>query len=221
MPDRTKARALVDQYFAANDPTGWFEALYALAGNDPASIPWADLAPNPNLLAWLDRHHVRGDGRTALTIGCGLGDDAEELARRGFTVTAFDISPTAVAWCKRRFANSHVQYVTADLLAPPSQWKAAFDFVLESYTVQALPLDLRERAIAQVASFLAAGAELLVICRGRDDRDPPGEIPWPLSVSELRMFTDHGLAMEALEDYLDEAETPPVRRFRAHFKRTQ
>ena len=33
-----------------------------------------------------------------LRIRPGLGDDAEELVRRGFDVTAFDISDTAIQW---------------------------------------------------------------------------------------------------------------------------
>jgi 2-polyprenyl-3-methyl-5-hydroxy-6-metoxy-1,4-benzoquinol methylase len=77
----------------------------------------ADLVPNPSLVSWLDEHELAG---RALKVGAGLGDDAEELARRGLAVTAFDIAPTAVAWAKRRFPDSQVDYVVADVLAPPA-----------------------------------------------------------------------------------------------------
>jgi hypothetical protein len=66
-------------------------------------IPWADLAPNPSLVEWLDTHAVSG---RALKVGAGLGDDAEELARRGLAVTAFDVAPTAVESARRRFPES-------------------------------------------------------------------------------------------------------------------
>jgi len=33
---------------------GWFEAVYDLAGDDPACVPWADLAPHPLLADWLE-----------------------------------------------------------------------------------------------------------------------------------------------------------------------
>src|SRR5687767_11870691 len=97
---RKLARQLAGEAIAARDPTGWFERLYSLAAGDPTVIPWADLAMNPNLLPWLERHAPSGAGRRALKVGCGLGDDAEELARRGFAVVAFDISETAISWCR-------------------------------------------------------------------------------------------------------------------------
>lgn len=102
--DRAMARELAQRHIADGNPMGWFEVLYATAGGDSSIIPWADLALNPNLVRWLEQQSVAGSGRKALKIGCGLGDDAEELFRRGFDTTAFDISPTAISWCRRRFS---------------------------------------------------------------------------------------------------------------------
>jgi len=215
---RRKAGDLARESLANNDPTGWFEKLYAQADGDTGAISWADLAPNPNLLAWLDREKVVGDGRRALKIGCGLGDDAEELARRGFLVTAFDVSPTAIDWCRERFPTTTVRYVVHDLLAPRSEWECEFDFVLESYTLQVLPAEVRAAAIPHVARFVAPGGDLLVIARGRETTDPPGAMPWPLLRAELAGFTKAGLEELSFEDFLD-AETPPVRRFRVHYRR--
>ena len=145
---RAPARALAAAALARGDATGWFEELYARAG-EAGDVPWADLVPNPSLVAWLDEHGVDGSGRTALKVGAGLGDDAEALAQRGFAVTAFDIAPTAVAWARRRFPDSQVDYVAADVLAPPADWCGRFDLVLEAYTLQVLPADLRPRPPAR------------------------------------------------------------------------
>ena len=215
---RRKAGDLARESLAGGDPVGWFETLYRQAGDDAAGISWADLTPNPSLVAWLDREHVAGGGRRALKIGCGLGDDAEELARRGFGVTAFDVSPTAVEWCRRRFPGSVVRYEVADLLRPPAAWAGAFAFVLESYTLQVLPPDARAAAVANVARFVAPHGELLLIARGRDSADGTGAMPWPLLRCELDGLVTGGLTELAFEDFLD-AETPPVRRFRAHYRR--
>ena len=195
-----------------------YDELYRSAGADPAKVPWAHLAPNVNVTRWLDRAMPAGDGRRALVVGCGLGDDAEELARRGFAVTAFDISPTAVAWCRRRFPQSRVSYAQADLLAAPSAWTRSFDFVLEAYTIQAMGMELRERALRQVADFVAAGGVLLIVCRARDDDAPPVDLPYPLSRRELHTLRSAGLKETSFEDYLDD-EDPPVRRFRAAYAR--
>src|SRR4051812_27932902 len=84
VPDRSIVRKLAGEHLERGDATGWFEALYAQANDDAGVIPWADLRPNPNLIEWLDRQparDTRGHGGRALVIGCGLGDDAEELAR--------------------------------------------------------------------------------------------------------------------------------------------
>lgn len=70
--------------------------MYSAAGEDLAALPWASLKPFPLLVEWLDGPGAEVGGE-ALVVGTGLGDDAEELARRGFAVTAFDLSPTAIA----------------------------------------------------------------------------------------------------------------------------
>jgi SAM-dependent methyltransferase len=213
MRDRTRARQLAAEYLAKGDPTGWFEQMYREGEEGQSIVPWMELRPNPNLLDfWKDRHFPTA-GQTALKIGCGFGDDAEQLAEWGFRTTAFDISETAIRGCRRRFPESRVQYVKADLLNPPAEWARAFHFVLECYTLQALPPDVRARAMECVAGFVAQGGKLLVIARARDEADPHGEMPWPLSQKELRHFTEIGLRELSLEDYMD-SEDPPVRRFR-------
>jgi SAM-dependent methyltransferase len=216
MEKRTAAKALAKEHLSRGDPLGWFERLYASAGGDASAVPWADLRPNEHLLDWLGGRPA-GGGRRALTVGCGLGDDAEELSRRGFRVTAFDISPTAIEWCGKRFAGSGVSYVIADLLNPPPEWAGAFDFVLESYTLQAMPADLRGRAVRSLARFLSPAGELLVICRGRELTEPEGDLPWPLTRDELSALTRAaGLRERTFENFFDGAE-PPVRRFRATY----
>jgi SAM-dependent methyltransferase len=219
-PKRHRARELAQSHVARGDAVGWFEPLYAEAEGNAARVPWADLKPNPNLVDWPEREAVRGDGRTALVVGCGLGDDAELLAARGFRVTAFDVAPSAVAWCRRRFPQSSVRYETADLLAPPTSWSGGFEFVFEAYTLQVLhSAATRQAAIGRLAAFPGVGGTLLVICRGREPADPGGQMPWPLLREELTALSNSGLVQVAFEDFLDTHESPPVRRFRALYRR--
>ncbi|MDM3846996.1 MAG: class I SAM-dependent methyltransferase [Aphanizomenon gracile PMC638.10] len=128
-----------------------------------------------------------------LSIGFGLGDDAEALAQKQYRVTAFDISPTAVNWCQERFPNSSVNYTVADLLAIPSQWHQAFDLVYECRNIQALPLNVRSLAIESVASTVAIGGTLLVITGFRETEAEPDGPPWLLSELELSQFKKWGL----------------------------
>ena len=217
-PHRKTAREIAYHNLENGDPLGWFEDLYVTAQGDASIIPWADLTPNLNLLAWLDQQDVQGQSKKALKVGCGLGDDAEELARRGFDTTAFDISSTAIDWCRQRFPTSSVHYATENLFIAPQDWANKFDFVLESYTLQVLPSELRRKATAEIASFVKPGGTLLVISRGRDHSDPEGKMPWPLIREDLDALKLHGLREITFEDYMDD-EKPSVRRFRVMFRK--
>jgi hypothetical protein len=105
-----------------------------------------------------------------------------------------------------------------DLLRAPSEWRGAFDLVVEVYTLQLLPPELRPQAMAVLASCVAPQGELLVICRGRDESEPAGQMPWPLTRAEVEGFGKLGLSLVRFEDFADD-ETPPVRRMRALFRR--
>ena len=175
---------------------GFFEAFYAEAGEDFDRIPWARLAPRPQLVAWLDAHPP-APGTPALVVACGLGDDAEELARRGCRVEAFDISPTAIAAARRRFPRSEVDYRVADLFHLPGDWRGAFAIVSEVMTVQSLPVPLHDGAIDVITGLVAPGGTLLVRAATRGEDEPWDERPWPLKPSELARFEAGGLRPRA------------------------
>jgi len=215
--DRSRARALAKDAIARGDALGWFEALYREAEAGAAVVPWADLVPNPHLVEWLDAHPAPRGGH-ALDVGTGLGDNAAELARRGFDVVAFDVSPTAVARARARFPASPAAWVAADLLDPPPAWRAAFDLVVETYTLQVLPPGARATAARALRTLVAPGGTLLVIARGREPGEPEGAMPWPLTRAEVEAIAAGELRLTTFEDFLD-AEDPPVRRFRATFRR--
>lgn len=175
-----QARRLAAESLASNDPTGWFERLYS----SDATVPWHQDGPDPFLAQWAT--DLKGNGRTALVVGAGLGDDAEFVAGLGFDTTAFDVAPSAVEQARQRFPGSAVRYEVADLLALPSGWR--FDLVVENFTVQSLPRELRGKAIAAVAGLVAPGGTLIVHATYRDPGvERPGP-PWPMTPADIESF---------------------------------
>ncbi|MEV4617732.1 class I SAM-dependent methyltransferase [Asanoa sp. NPDC049573] len=210
-------RELANQAIAEGDATAWFERLYSAAANGEAIVPWDREAPHALLAEWAARSGVTGAGRRALVVGAGLGRDAEFVAGLGFEVVAFDISSTAIDSARRRHPDSPVRYVAADLFDPPGEWFGAFDLVVESMTVQALPDPPRAGAIAQIGRFVAPGGMLLVIAAGRDPSTVFEGPPWPLTLREVEAFAAGDLAAETLEEIREGDD--PIFRWRAQFLR--
>ena len=216
---REKLRGIAAEFKQRGDELGWFDAVYREANGDIENIPWADLEPNRFLKQWAEQHDLKGNGRKALVVGCGLGDDARYLDELGFDVTAFDISYAAIEWAKRLNANSNIQFETADLFQPPRGWLGAFNFVLEIYTIQPLPMEMRGNAIDSVASFVADGGELLVVCHAREDNEETEQIPYPLSRADLKRFEENGLSQVGFIEVMDDDEDPPKKRFIVEYKK--
>ncbi|MFJ8580572.1 class I SAM-dependent methyltransferase [Micromonospora sp. NPDC093277] len=216
MQDNDPTPRLSSPATARSDPAGWFERLYADAERGEAVVPW-DLERAHSLLSeWTGRTRPDGSGRRAAVVGCGFGRDAEHLARLGFDTVAFDISPTAVREARRRHPGSPVRYETADLLDPPGDWLDGFDFVLESMNVQALPAELRQRAIPAAGRLVAPGGALLVIAAGRRDDEVVEDPPWPLTRAEVDAFAAGPLVPARVEEIV--ADDGGLR-WRAEFRR--
>jgi SAM-dependent methyltransferase len=145
------------------------------------------------LVEWLDAGPPPDGSPPALVVGCGLGDDATELARRGYDVTAFDRSPTAIDWCRRRFPDSGVDFQIGDVFALQAAWRRYFRLVVEINTIQSLPVPRRAEVIAAIAATVARGGLLFVRCVLRNDGDPVESRPWPVSPAQLRLFAGEGL----------------------------
>lgn len=203
------AGELARRALAEGEPTAWFDRIYQAGADGGVDMPWDRQAPQPLLAAWARAQGLSGAGKRAVVVGCGLGADAEFLASLGFSTTGFDISETAIRTIRERRPDSPVHYTTADLFALPADWRRAFDLVVEIFTVQALPLEIRAAAQEEVAGLLAPGGTLLAIARAADAvpavADGP---PWPLVRADLAGFAVDGLTADRIEQAEDTGRQP-------------
>ncbi len=210
-------QSLAEAYAKRGDPNGRFEEFYARADGDIHNVYWADLKPSPLLLDYLEKHKVQ-TGAQAITIGCGLGDDAEALSQYGFHVTAFDISPSAINMCRQRYPDTAVDYMVADLFNHPANWMGRFDLVYECNTIQILKGPDRVRAVNAMANLLAPKGEILVSCRSRNAGEQSDAFPLALDRAEIDGFQRAGLTEKSFISY-DDDQDPPVSHFFAVYRR--
>jgi SAM-dependent methyltransferase len=127
----------------------------------------------------------------ALDVGCGEGGDALWLARRGWLVTAVDISRIALQRAARTGADTagRVSWTHADLttMPPPA---GAFDLV----SVQYFPLPHQSdhaalrgllAAVASGGTLLIAGHDLADLPPDREDGLDPGDYYQPTDIAGL------------------------------------
>ena len=122
-----------------------------------ASTPTWELGQaDPVLIGVLDDRRVRGPGR-ALDVGCGTGDNAIELASRGFEVTAIDLAdrPLALAREKAAAAGVAVEFRRADVTRI-GQMGSGFDLIVDRGLLMSLFGERARRAYASALVRLAA-----------------------------------------------------------------
>jgi SAM-dependent methyltransferase len=139
---------------------------------DPASDAYRPLAGHYDLFTahhrhdvWLERLEALAlrhglTGRRALDVGCGTGKSFLSLVRRGYQVTACDISAEMLAQARRR-APDGVRLVEADMRALPDLGE--FDLVtcLDDAVNYLLGDDDLPRALRSMGGLLAPGGLLI------------------------------------------------------------
>ena len=99
-------------------------------------IQWFDSAPSAIVAQTIAEFEITGK---MLELGCGEGRDAAFLLSRGFDVLATDISPAAIAYCRKRDAKFEDNYRVLDCIT--GELKERFDFIYAVAVVHMLVED--------------------------------------------------------------------------------
>lgn len=114
-----------------------------------------------NVNAALEREVSGVEPGTALDLGSGEGGDALWLAHNGWSVTAVDIAPSALAiGAGAQQPGDDIEWVAADLAdwQPPAQYDLVTSCFLHSFVE--LP---REEILRRAATAVAPGGLLLIV----------------------------------------------------------
>ena len=223
--DPIKYKNMVKTHHENDEPSAWCDSVYTDAQGDYKAFFWADLEPSPYLVKWLEQQEHKTNNKSAkkskkaIVIGCGVGDDAEALSDFGYEVIGFDISPEAIKLCQKRYPNTKVNYLVADLFNYDKKWLQNFDVVYECNTIQILPGKYRIKARKAISNLLSKNGHALVSCRSRKKGEKENDIPMPLDYEEINQFVIQDKLKEISFEAYDDSQIPSVPHFFAVYKK--
>lgn len=126
-------------------------------------LQWASNEASAIVLHIIRRHSI-GKESAILEIGCGEGRDASALLEQGYCLTATDISPEAIRYCREKWPEQEDSFQILDCIR--GQWKDTYDYIYAVAVIHMLVEDedragfyrfirqhLREKGIALVCTM--------------------------------------------------------------------
>jgi SAM-dependent methyltransferase len=156
--------------------------------------PWEIGRPQPEMLRLLNEGTIHG---SVLDVGCGTGELALEMARRGLTVVGVDSSPKAIgrAIAKAKHHNLPVFFTVEDALAL-QQLHQEFDMAIDCGLFHVFSDAERPVYVQSLYSVLKPGGRLVLICFSDEEHREGG--PRRVTKEELRTAFAQGWKLEEL-----------------------
>ncbi|MCD4818633.1 MAG: methyltransferase domain-containing protein [Candidatus Cloacimonetes bacterium] len=99
-----------------------------------------------------------------LELGCGAGNIAIWLAKKGYETYGVDIAPTAIAWAQEKAQKQNVvaHFSTGNVLDLSTYSNAFFDFVLDGHCLHCIIGEDRQKMFSSVRRVLKQGGYFLI-----------------------------------------------------------
>lgn len=146
----------IRKYYAAYDER--YKTAHA------QGVSWSSDRSSPIVLKILRCYHFTPN-HALLEIGCGEGRDAKAVLEAGFSLSATDISPEAVAYCQENIPAFRNCFSVLDVLSDPLD--ARFDFIYSVAVIHMLvPDEDRDGFYRFIRDHLAPGGLALICTMG-------------------------------------------------------
>lgn len=154
----------------------FFDVFYRVA-----TPPWVIEQAQPDLVTLEAEGGLRG--KSVLDVGCGTGDNAIHLARRGYEVTGIDASRAAIKTAQERAreASVNVAFQVFDAFSLSGLGRS-FETVIDYGLFHQFSGKQLKQYVSSLASALEPESQLIVQCFS--DQGEPSRGPGPRLVSQ-------------------------------------
>lgn len=162
------------------------------------SMPWFSPELDPDLDSALSKLNLQSG--TVLDLGTGPGTQAIALAKRGFQVTATDLSRTAIenAQAKGNAQDLEIRWQQDDILQ--SQLKESFDLVFDRGCFHTFEPNLRQDYVRVVAGLVKPHGYLILKCFSHKETRPEG--PYRFTPAEIEEIFGESFQVQSIQETL-------------------
>ena len=172
------------------------------------SMPWFNPELDDDLENALDEIGLQRG--SALDLGTGPGTQAMELARRGFTVTATDISEAAIRLASEKAQKQRLEITWKQDDILNTRLDRQFDLIFDRGCFHVLAPERREDYVRTVSGLLKTGGYLFLKCFSR--LQPGEEGPYRFTPEQIREIFGSRLSVLLIKETVYQGTLDPLPR---------
>ena len=172
------------------------------------SMPWFNPELDEDLENALDEIGLQRG--SALDLGTGPGTQAMELARRGFTVTATDISEAAISLASEKAQKQRLEITWKQDDILDTRLDRQFDLIFDRGCFHVLAPERREDYVRIVSGLLKTGGYLFLKCFSR--LQPGEQGPYRFTPEQIREIFGSRLSVLSIKETVYQGTLDPLPR---------